>query len=509
MPSTEAPNQYERRKASTGQQLREALERLRAGTPRSPSIQQRHWKLNVQTLAQEAGVSRNAIYQNHREVLDELRNAKRTQRTTPAQRTKNKIQELTRALHEAQANQRTLITENAALLARTLKAEREVKELRAHRLFQHPTRPPRAQRQKERKTRSRRSPSITNHNARRTDQENPVTTRADATKIQTQSSESTIERPDHHEGDLTLMLGRHQQRGDAAQQTPALTDGTPRGNHMTTPDREDDEEAQFADPPKATGYRDDTWYRGARIPCTRDNNHEHTDPNATAVWALALGLAIGRHGAHWARSFARAIVRLHIAQGWLEVFLHEVDEPISAWLDIDDVFACFTQAWNTIAIEEDKRRWYDEQAVTLYAWDPAAGDEYGGRSGRWFVERDAMRSERMAAYTAGREAVDAARKSLNEQIRAHSADISRDELLLTASEVAATAFVKIYQVETKTELSLAIGHIASNAIAGLQEPWRGALVEAIPRAQQAVLEAHQEHVRSSKPGDRPKDETLQ
>ena len=272
---------------------------------------------------------------------------------------------------------------------------------------------------------------------------------------------------------------------------------------------EDDEGAQFADPPNATEYRADTWYRGARIPCTRDDNHEQTDPDAGAVWALALGLAIGRHGAHWARSFARAIVSLHIAQGWLEVFLHEVDEPISARLDVDDVFACFTQAWKTIAIEEDTARWHDEQTVTLYAWDIAVAREYGGRSGRWFVERDAMRTEHMAAHTAGLQAIDATRESLNEEIRAHGSNISLDNLLLTASEIAATAFVEIYQMETKTELSLTIGHIASNAIAALQEPWRQALLKAIPRAQRAVLEAHQEHVRRSEPAGRPEGKTLQ
>ena len=133
MPGAEEPNQYERRKATTGQRLREALTRLRAGTPRSPSVQRRQWKLDVKTLAEESGVSRNAIYANHRELLDELRNAGESPSPKTATRhTKNKIRDLNRALREAHDEQRALVTENAQLLARALEAEREVRELRAH-----------------------------------------------------------------------------------------------------------------------------------------------------------------------------------------------------------------------------------------------------------------------------------------------------------------------------------------------------------------------------------------
>ena len=189
---------------------------------------------------------------------------------------------------------------------------------------------------------------------------------------------------------------------------------------------EDDEEPEFAPPPNTSGYDGASLRCGARIPCTRDDNHEQTDPDAGAVWALALGLAIARHGAHWARSFARAIVRLHINEGWLEVFLDELDEPISARLDVDDVFACFTEARKTIAIEEDSARWRDEQAVTLYAWDIASADDYHGR---WCVERDAMRSDRVAASTAGRKAIEAAHESAEGYMHDHGSDVHPNELL--------------------------------------------------------------------------------
>ena len=65
MSTQEPTNQYDRRKADTKRRLREAIERLRAAKPLSPAVRARKWKLDVKTIAQEAGVSRNAIYQNH------------------------------------------------------------------------------------------------------------------------------------------------------------------------------------------------------------------------------------------------------------------------------------------------------------------------------------------------------------------------------------------------------------------------------------------------------------
>lgn len=132
--STEGPtNQYERRKADTKRRLREAIERLLAGTPQSPDVRGRKWKLDVKTFALEAGVSRNAIYQNHREILDELRSA-RTARgaKTQANGNNSETRRLKRELRRAEHEIRVLVTQKAELLARALIAEKQLKELRAH-----------------------------------------------------------------------------------------------------------------------------------------------------------------------------------------------------------------------------------------------------------------------------------------------------------------------------------------------------------------------------------------
>ena len=132
--STQKPtNQYDRRKADTKRRLSEAIERLQAGEPRSPAVRARKWKLDVKTIAQEAGVSRNAIYQNHTELIDELRAA----RTALGAKTETKAsnretRRLKRALHTAKHELRMLVTQNANLLARAARAENELKELRAH-----------------------------------------------------------------------------------------------------------------------------------------------------------------------------------------------------------------------------------------------------------------------------------------------------------------------------------------------------------------------------------------
>ena len=128
--STQKPtNQYDRRKADTKRRLREAIERLQAGKPQSPAVRAREWKLDVKTIAQEAGVSRNAIYQNHTEIIDELRAARGAKIQTKANRETSRLK---RTLHEAERELRMLVTQNANLLARAARAENELKELRAH-----------------------------------------------------------------------------------------------------------------------------------------------------------------------------------------------------------------------------------------------------------------------------------------------------------------------------------------------------------------------------------------
>ena len=86
-------NPYEKCLPETDRKLRDALDRLVKGTPRDGSLQERRYQLSVASLAREAGVARNAIYTNHRAMIEVLK-----------------------------TEQRRLVTENAALLKRAIEA---------------------------------------------------------------------------------------------------------------------------------------------------------------------------------------------------------------------------------------------------------------------------------------------------------------------------------------------------------------------------------------------------
>lgn len=106
---------------ATAERLREALDRLmRASGSRSASAAAR---LTVAALAREAGVGRNAIYTNHRDILDELARAR--QRVSVSGPTaEDKITEQRRLIDGIQQQIRQLATENAGLLRRAVEAER-------------------------------------------------------------------------------------------------------------------------------------------------------------------------------------------------------------------------------------------------------------------------------------------------------------------------------------------------------------------------------------------------
>ena len=133
MSTQEPTNQYDRRKSKTKHQLREALARLRAGTPLNEAVRGRKWKLDLKTLAEEAGISRNAIYQNHAEIIEELRTTRAGQGQSGANSTTNETKRLKRRLKEVETEQRLVLTENAELLARAQRAENELEELRPNR----------------------------------------------------------------------------------------------------------------------------------------------------------------------------------------------------------------------------------------------------------------------------------------------------------------------------------------------------------------------------------------
>lgn len=117
-------NPYEKRRQETDRKLRDALDRLVKGTPRDASLQQQSYQFSVASLAREAGVARNAIYTNHRAMIDALRQAAQ-QRMVPSklESWEDKLAQQRAVIDVLKIEQRQLVTENAALLKRAIDAE--------------------------------------------------------------------------------------------------------------------------------------------------------------------------------------------------------------------------------------------------------------------------------------------------------------------------------------------------------------------------------------------------
>lgn len=124
---------YEKRLHETERKLREALERLVKGLPTHPDLKKRPYRLTVAALAREARVGRNAIYTNHRVMVEELHKAGR-QRAVPDKLAawEDKLTEQRNVINVMRLEQRRLVTENAVLLKRALEAEAEATRQRRH-----------------------------------------------------------------------------------------------------------------------------------------------------------------------------------------------------------------------------------------------------------------------------------------------------------------------------------------------------------------------------------------
>jgi hypothetical protein len=113
-----------KRDAATEQALREAWERLRTGAPMHPKLVDRNVELSIAAVCLEAGCSRNALYDGHPELLDEIRAAIERARRAPAQRLLNQRRSrMETELAECRKDRQRLISENAALLLRAVTAE--------------------------------------------------------------------------------------------------------------------------------------------------------------------------------------------------------------------------------------------------------------------------------------------------------------------------------------------------------------------------------------------------
>jgi AcrR family transcriptional regulator len=129
-PMTRKPGHHEQRLQQTQARLNDALERLRKGRPVHP-LHQRGYTLTVAALAREAGVARNAIYTNHRAIIDDL-HAIVGDPMKPMTSWQDKLGELRGLIDTMKQEQRRLVSENALLLQRALSAEAEADRHRRH-----------------------------------------------------------------------------------------------------------------------------------------------------------------------------------------------------------------------------------------------------------------------------------------------------------------------------------------------------------------------------------------
>lgn len=123
MAKTPVANPHDPRTLATAAKLRVALHRLTVRSADQSATST--GRLTVAALAREAGVGRNAIYANHRDVLDDLIRARQHQH--PPDRvaaTGDKILEQRGVIDDMQRQLRQLATENAGLLRRAIEAER-------------------------------------------------------------------------------------------------------------------------------------------------------------------------------------------------------------------------------------------------------------------------------------------------------------------------------------------------------------------------------------------------
>ncbi len=118
---------YEKRLEASRARLHDALERLVQGHPIHPRHQD-GYRLTVAVLAREAGVGRNAIYTNHRAMLDALQAAAAAPK--PPISWQDKLDELRATIKAMKQDERRMVSENALLLQRARSAEAEAERYR-------------------------------------------------------------------------------------------------------------------------------------------------------------------------------------------------------------------------------------------------------------------------------------------------------------------------------------------------------------------------------------------
>ena len=116
---------HQRRVQASVRKIREALDRLVRGHPAHKGLQDKRYKINVATVAEEAGVSRSTVYQNPDLVAEIKRRASSEPRSDRRRSSEDKIEEQRQEIEHLTAEKRRLATKNATLVQRARSAEKE------------------------------------------------------------------------------------------------------------------------------------------------------------------------------------------------------------------------------------------------------------------------------------------------------------------------------------------------------------------------------------------------
>lgn len=107
---------YKNRIDETRNAYLNALQRLKTGNPNNPNLVGKSYKINAQTIALEAGKSRNPLYNSHKDILELIEEVKKERNIKNDKKKENKISTLQNKIKELQEENKKLLSINAMLL---------------------------------------------------------------------------------------------------------------------------------------------------------------------------------------------------------------------------------------------------------------------------------------------------------------------------------------------------------------------------------------------------------
>ena len=108
---------------------------LSTGDLNDPTLQKTQNRFTVATLAREAGVGRNAIYTNHRDLLERASSSGLESKSQSGPSAKTNSLNSGIAIEALKLNERRMITENAVLLKRALDSRSPSRSAIANRML--------------------------------------------------------------------------------------------------------------------------------------------------------------------------------------------------------------------------------------------------------------------------------------------------------------------------------------------------------------------------------------